>query len=156
MILWGFWGLMACAARAPAEVGPPVQATRAFLLEGHGMTIGGAAVIAVGDEDWALLGLGPTGTALFTVRSQNGEVTTTAPDEGMASALAKMPLERDLWLLYRWTCAERCRVVNGVLTVAGDEVRWRGRRGPATIRRIDGKTILVDPRRGYRLTVLDP
>ncbi len=147
---------LACAARSPAAVGPPVETTSAFLLEAFGRKLGGTAVVSVTDADWALLGLGPGGAAVFSVRSAAGAVTATAPDEAMAAALGKMPLERDLWLLYRWQCADRCRTDGGVLDRDGDRLAWRGRGGPASIVRTEGRAVLTDPRRGYRLTVVSP
>ncbi|MEQ1508451.1 MAG: hypothetical protein ABMB14_39840, partial [Myxococcota bacterium] len=142
------------AARAPVRVGPPVQATNAFVLSAFDRSLGGTAVVAVDDTSWALLGLGPAGTALFTVRSEGGQTAVTAPDDRMAEVLGRMPLERDLWLLYRWQCDDRCRTDHGRIDVDGDTTRWRGRDGRATIVTTDGRRVLEDPLRHYTLTVL--
>src|SRR5688572_2686566 len=106
----GGWLLFsACAARAPVVVGPPVQTTDLFLLHAFDRDLAGTAVVSVDDDGWALLGLGPTGTAWFTVRSVDGEVSVTAPDDRMADVLRRIPLDRDLPLLYRYSCEDRCR-----------------------------------------------
>lgn len=150
------WLASGCAARAPVVVGPPVETTGQFLLGAFGRQIAGTAVVTVNDTSWALLGLGPTGNAWFTVRSVDGEVDVTAPDDGMAQVLGRIPLERDLWLLYRWSCADRCRADGGTLVTDGDTVQWRGHGGPATVVRTGARAVLTDPRRGYTLTVLSP
>jgi hypothetical protein len=150
------WLVLGCAARTPVVVGPPVETSGQFLLKAFGRDLAGTAVVTVDDDSWALLGLGPTGTALFSVRSADGEIEVSAPDDRMAQVLGRIPMERDLWLLYRWTCEARCRAEHGILQVEGDEVRWRGRGGRATVRWTEGRAVLTDPRRRYELTVLKP
>ena len=44
--------LLGCAARAPVEVGPPVETSGAFLLEAMGRKLAGTAVVSVGDDRW--------------------------------------------------------------------------------------------------------
>lgn len=150
------WLLLGCAARMPVVVGPPVQSTGQFLLQAFGRDLAGTAVVSVDDDGWALLGLGPTGTAIFTVRSVAGEIEVTSPDDRMTQVLGRIPLERDLWLLYRWQCESRCRADGGIVNTEGDRVSWRGHGGPATVVRTEGRSVLSDQRRGYQLTVLGP
>lgn len=145
---------LGCAARGPVTVLPPFQGTDGFVIRAGDRTMGGAAVVEVGDGGFALIGLAPSGTALFTVRDAGtGQIEVTAPDPAMADVLRRIPTRRDLWLLYRWRCPDRCRAEGGVLTLRGGEVRWRGRGGPARVVREGSKATLTDPRRGYSLTV---
>jgi hypothetical protein len=117
-------------------------------------SLGGAAVVDVDDTSFALIGLAPSGTALFTVRDDGGgEVQVTAPDPAMVDILGRIPVRRDLWLLYRWRCDGRCRADGGVLTATEDGLRWRGRGGPARVVWTDGRATLTDPRRHYTLIV---
>jgi hypothetical protein len=143
-----------CAHRAPATVLPPFEGTDGFVIRAGERSLGGAAVVEVDDTSFALIGLAPSGTALFAVRGDSGgEVEVSAPDPAMADVLARIPVRRDLWLLYRWRCEGRCRAEEGVLTVQDGVVRWRGRGGPARVARTDGRATLTDPRRGYSITV---
>lgn len=151
---------VACAARTEAIVRPPVEATDGFVIRAGERAMGGAAVVSVTDTSYALLGLGPTGSALFTIRAEDGEVEVTAPDDGMAAVLRRLPVERDLWLLYRLRCEDRCRADHGTITVvpgAGvTTYAWRGLGGKATMTLADGAATLEDTRRGYAITVRGP
>jgi hypothetical protein len=150
------WWLVGCAARTAVVVGPPVETSGQFLLHAFDRDIAGTAVVTVDDAGWSLLGLGPTGNAWFGVRSADGAIAVQAPDDAMARVLERLPLERDLWLLYRWQCPALCRTDGGTIRVEGERVSFRGRGGPATVVRTEGRSVLTDPRRGYTLTVLIP
>lgn len=144
MIVW----LMACA-HTPAEILPAVRRTDPFVIEASAR-IAGLAIVVVEDDDWALQALTPTGLSLFTARA-NEEVI--APDE-MKPILARLPFERDLWLLYRLRCADRCRTPKGHLRVKDGVGRWRGAGGPARVTTDGNAFVLRDPRRGYTLKVV--
>ena len=145
--------LAGCAHRQPATVLAPFQGTGAFVIRAGERSFGGAAVVEVSDATYTLLGLTPSGTALFTVRDDGTGLAVTSPDPAMSQVLGRIPVERDLWLLYRLRCDDRCRAEGGTLTVVDDVLRWRGAGGPATVTRDGARSTLVDARRGYTLTV---
>ena len=145
--------LLACA-KTPLELGPPVETVQQFKLESPVGTMAGIAVVKL-DEDFAMQALSPAGFALFTVEGDAVE----APDETWAAALELIPFSRDMHLVYRWSCPDRCSVEGGrikqILNEDGNVARrYRGDGGPATVVIEDGKAVLVDPRRRYTLTVL--
>lgn len=149
---------LACA-KAPIELGPPIETMQQFKLESPFGTLGGMAVVVL-DDDFVLQALSPAGTAIFTVTDEG----VSAPDEGWAAALERIPFERDMLLVYRWSCPTgRCSTETGgkvtQTTETDDEATWversyRGPSGPATVRIRDGKAVLEDGRRRYTLTVI--
>ena len=138
----------------PVELGPPLQAADSFRISAGDQTLAGLAFVRVNDDAFDLQAVTPTGVALFAVHGGDDGVGVTAPDDGMAKALGLIPFERDLWLLYRWRCADRCRADGGTLTVDGEHVSWRGRGGPAEVVLGADRATLTDPRRGYELLVV--
>ncbi|HJN76100.1 MAG TPA: hypothetical protein QGF58_19365 [Myxococcota bacterium] len=144
--------LLACV-KTPIELGPPVEAVQQFKLESPFGTLAGVAVVSL-DEVFVLQALTPAGVALFTVEGDE----VSAPDEGWAETLELIPFSRDMHLVYRWSCPQRCEVEGGMvrqrLTEEGIERRYRGQGGPATVVVTDGEAVLEDPRRRYTLTVL--
>lgn len=151
--------LLSCV-HAPLDLGPPVETVQQFKLESPFGTMAGMAVVVL-EESFALQGLSPAGTALFTVTDEG----VTAPDEGWAAALERIPFERDMRLVYQWACTDasgRCThddaTIRQTLEVGDDatwiERRYRGPSGPATVRLRDGMAVLEDPRRRYTLTVI--
>lgn len=148
------WLLAACAHLPPATALPPVEGTDGFVIRAGDRSLGGLAAVSVSDERFALLGLTPAGTSLFSIQGREGEPPeVAAPDPEMARVLGLLPFERDLWLLYRWRCEARCRTEHGRLLREGDTLRWRGRGGPATVELGESRTVLTDPRRHYTVTV---
>lgn len=144
--------ILACA-KSPLDLGPPVETVQQFKLESPFGTLAGVAVVNL-DDEVVVQALTPAGIALFTVEGD----TVTAPDEQWAEALELIPFARDMQLIYRWSCPDRCEVEGGTLRQAltdeGIERRYRGDGGPATVRITEGRAVLDDPRRRYTLTVL--
>lgn len=144
--------LLACV-KAPIDLGPPVETVQQFKLESAFGTMAGIAVVNL-DEDFTLQALSPAGFALFTVDDDG----VTAPDEGWAATLERIPFSRDMHLVYRWSCPRRCEVDGGTVkqTSTDDAVErsYRGEGGPASVQISDGRAVLEDSRRRYTLTVL--
>ena len=137
-------------ALAPCVL-PAGQRTVSIGLAAYGHEFGGLGVVAFESEGFTLLVLSPGGTELFSVRQDGAGTTIHAAVAGWEPWLAQVPFERDLRLL---SVSESCGVDGGRVRVGVEGCRrWRGRGGPARARQApDGRWVLVDPRRQYRLS----
>jgi hypothetical protein len=150
------WLLAACALRPPLPPSVPVETSVQFKLESSRGTLAGLVAVALGPEDFALQALSPAGLALFTVQGD----TVQAPSESWAAVLERLPFERDLRLILDWDCATgRCSLPEGghlrQERLEDTVVRcYRGPQGPARATLSLGRAELVDPRRGYTLTLV--
>lgn len=147
--------LLACATRAPAELGPPVQDAGGFLIRAGETSMAGMAVVAIEDDSFTLQALTPTGLSLFSIRGDADGTEVSAPSDAMEQVLRRIPFERDLWLLYRLDCETRCRARGGTLTATEDGLRWRGPGGPAVVVHEADRSVLKDRRRRYELVILE-
>lgn len=134
---------------APAIESAEVQlGVRAF-----GRELGGLGVISLSAERYSLTLLVPTGSELFTVSGPPSTVVAMVP--GWAPWLAKMPVERDLRLVFT-EVPERCATgggrVRSKVTETGWVRHWCGEGGAARAVR-DGNLVTVYGR-GYQLVLV--
>ncbi len=150
------------AGCAHGVVGPAYEGVEQFQVQRGELSLSGLAVVRLEDDRAVLQALTPGGVALFTLTWEGGRRRVEAPDDAWADVLERLPFERDLSLVHRWSCggARRCRVGGGRMVERIEdgvvERRWRGPGGPARAR-IEGRRAEVrDLRRGYRLVVVVP
>lgn len=124
-------------------------------LEVHGHQLAGLAVVSLQADSYALSLLAFTGLRLFTVTGPPTVVDTGLP--AWMPWLERLPLERDLNLLLTPGVAGLCEPPRGRLrtepTATGWERDFRGHGGRAHASREGDVYVLVDRRRGYRLTM---
>ena len=125
--------LLACAPKQPLEVSSERQEVVCqFAIDAHGRSFAGLMAAVFEGEGVEVAALAPSGTEIFRVRRYGDEVTVTAPDPAWVPWLERLPLHRDLPLVFAWHCpVERCRVAGGTLRQrdldgGGVERRWRG------------------------------
>ena len=119
----------------------------------------GPAAVHIGEHRIQLDAMTPIGSTLFRVDVENGRKQIQAAVPEMERALAHIPFERDLGLLYRWRCAStKCRAGGGRLerlaSKDGERWSWKGPGGPAELHIGEHVSTLSDTRRGYELRVL--
>ena len=152
--------LMACAGLPVAPESPPVEVLHQFAIQARGQTFAGMAAVQIQGEAYTLVAITPGGLELFSVRGDAETLTVSAPQEDLEAMLERLPLGRDLQLLYAWRCGSvpACAVGGGRLTEAPSETgwtrSWKGPGGPAVVTVEKGRATLEDPRRGYTLLVV--
>lgn len=146
----------------PAAPAAPVQ----IGLSTQGRQVAGLGIAGIDDAAWSLTLLAPAGFELFTISGPPSTVSTGL--DAWRPWLEKLPVERDLRLMLTPAApaepdrarAETCRAPGGRIratpTATGWERRWRGAGGGARAERNGGRVTLVDPRRGYTLTLILP
>jgi hypothetical protein len=118
------------------------------------------AAVQIQGPAFSLLAITPAGIELFRVQGDGESTTVTAPQQDLKDILERLPLGRDLHLIYAWSCggSEACSVGGGKLregpTESGWTRTWRGPGGPAVVDIEPGRASLEDPRRGYTLLVV--
>ncbi len=152
--------LAACAGLPPAVEAPPLEVLHQFAISARGQTFAGMAAVQLDGPAYTLVAITPGGLELFSVRGDADTQIVSAPQEDLQGILARLPLGRDLHLLYAWSCgsAPKCSAGGGTVTegaVDGVWTRtWKGPGGPATVVVEAGRATLEDPRRGYTLRVV--
>ncbi|MCO4747472.1 MAG: DUF3261 domain-containing protein [Proteobacteria bacterium] len=148
------WTLIACSWHAAAPE-PPVERIDAFAIAARGQTMMGQALVVSDANQTSLHALTPAGTSLFSVEVVDGEATVKSPDAELSGWLERLPFARDLSVLYRYDCLDRCRADQWKLVRKEDGLRVTGPGGPAWLT-VDGagRSVLKDSRRGYTLTVV--
>lgn len=116
-----------------------------------GHRLGGMGVVSLDGDSWSLLLLSPGGLELFSVTGPPQVVVAALPE--WAPWIERMPIGRDLWMVYAEVPEGGCAAPEGELRVRGDRVRWRGEGGPAVATRGEGSVEVRDRRRHYRLVV---
>lgn len=138
----------------PCEL-PVVDEQVQLGLRAFGQALGGIGLVHLDGEAWSLSLLTPTGLELFTVSGPPKVVAAGVASWG--PWLAKMPVERDLRLVFtpgETDCAlEGARLLHRD-TDDGWVRRWRGEGGPARARRQGERVELAGP--GYRLVLIRP
>ncbi len=152
--------LLACAPKHTLEVADTRQERVCqFAISAHGRSFAGVMAAVLEDGGVEVAALTPAGTELFRVSQQGQDVEVSAPDASWEPWLERLPFQRDLPLVFLWHCpVERCAVEGGVLSQralpgGGLERRWRGPGGPVTATITPGRAVIVDPRRGYTVTL---
>ncbi len=152
--------LLACAPKHSLEIRDTRrEVVCQFAIEARGHTFAGTMAAVLEDGGVEVAALTPAGTELFRVARRGEQVEVSAPDPAWEPWLARLPLDRDLPLVFQWHCpTERCAVEGGVvreraLEDGGIERSWRGPGGPVTAVLRPGKAELDDPRRGYRVVL---
>ncbi len=152
---WALLLLAACATRGPAVQRPAWEGSSQFSIESGSGRFLGTAIVRFDDSSYELRGVTLTGITLFTARGDGDRDTVEAPDPTMERTLRHIPFGRDLDLVWRLECADRCQTPRGRLTNRADGVtRWRGEGGPATVRREGDLVVVEDRQRNYTLTVV--
>ncbi len=152
--------LAACAGLPVAVEAPPVEVLHQFAIQARGQTFAGMAAVQLQGDAYTLIAITPGGLELFSVRGDAETLTVSAPQEDLKAMLERLPLGRDLHLLYAWSCgtAPACVVGGGRLTEGATEAgwmrTWKGPGGPAVVTVENGRATLEDPRRGYTLRVV--
>jgi hypothetical protein len=152
--------LLACAHPPPAAAPAARQeVVCAFAIDARGRTLAGLMAAVLTPDGVEVSALTPTGLELFRVSSHGGVAQVAAPDPAWEPWLARLPFERDLPLVFAWSCpAGRCAAGGGVLrerALPGGGVRraWRGPEGPVVAEIVPGQAVLRDPRRGFTVTL---
>ncbi len=152
--------LLGCAPKL--VIAPPAQrleVVHQFAIHTRGRSFAGLGVAVFEGERVDFVALSPAGTEIFSVSHQAGEAQITAPDPAWIPWLERLPFHRDLALVFAWSCPEgRCAVAGGRLRerrLADGSLRrtWRGPEGPVRAEIHEGQAIVLDPRRGYQVTV---
>ncbi len=152
--------VMACVGLPAAPESPLVEVFHQFAIEARGRTFAGMAVVRIDGPSYSLVAITPGGVELFSVSGDEDAHVVSAPQEDLKSVLERLPLGRDLHLLYAWSCgaADACRVGGGRIeegpSPEGWLRSWSGPSGPALVRIEEGRATLEDPRRGYTLRVV--
>jgi len=152
--------LLACAGLPVATQAPPIEVVHQFAIQARGHTFAGMAAVRVDGDDYTLVAITPGGVELFNVRGDAEGSVVTAPQQDLKDVLERLPLGRDLHLIYAWSCgsAPACEVAGGRIEEApGDDGwtrSWTGPGGPAVVTLQDGRATLDDPRRGYTLRIV--
>lgn len=152
--------LLACAGLPLAPQAPPIEVVHQFAIQARGQTFAGMAAVQLQGDAFTLVAITPGGLELFSVRGDADGSTVTAPQADMQAVLEKLPLGRDLHLIYAWGCGSTpaCQVGGGRVTEGPGEDgwtrSWKGPGGPAQVIIGEGRATLSDPRRGYTLRVV--
>lgn len=160
MIALALLVLLGCAPKHTLEIMDTRQERVCqFAITAHGHSFAGLMAAVLEDGGVEVAALTPTGTELFRVSRHGEQVVVRAPDPGWVPWLERLPFERDLPLVFLWSCpAERCWVEGGVVrqesTDDGGLVRsWRGPGGPVSATIHPGRAVISDTRRGYVVTL---
>jgi hypothetical protein len=152
--------LAACAVLPSAVEAPPLEVLHQFAIKARGQTFAGMAAVQIQGDAYTLVAITPGGLELFHVRGDAETHMVAAPQEDMQAVLERLPLGRDLHLLYAWSCgsAPACEIGGGSLTEAATDAgftrTWKGPGGPAVVIVEEGRATLEDTRRGYTLVVV--
>ncbi len=152
--------MTACAGLPVAPESPPIEVVHQFAIQARGQTFAGMAAVRVDGEAFTLVAITPAGLELFQVRGDAQGSTVTAPQEDLQEVLERLPLGRDLHLLYAWSCGGEpaCEVGGGRIEEGPQESgwfrSWKGPGGTAFVTFEEGRATLEDPRRGYSLRVV--
>lgn len=148
-----------CAHRPPALLPDHLEAVARFSIQRGELSLLGTAIVVVEGEHTRMAALSPMGTTIFSVDAVPGRAQVQAPDPRWARQLGRIPFNRDLLLVYGWSCSQaRCRAGAGTITEEDREgVTWRrfrGPHGPARARISAANAVVTDPLRRYTLTLL--
>lgn len=146
------WLLAACSWHTAAPL-PAVERLDAFAIEARGSVMAGQALVVTDSEGASLHALTPAGTTLFTVEVHGSDTTVSSASPDLGVWLERLPFARDLAVLYRYECADRCKAGPWKLVVGAEGTKVRGPGGPALLAREEGRFVLHDSLRGYTLTV---
>ncbi len=151
---------LGCVGWPVAPPPPSVEVYHQFAIEARGRAFAGMAVVRIDGPAYSLVAITPGGVELFSVSGDGDQDSVSAPQEDLEAILGRLPFDRDLHLLYSWSCGPtaRCRVGGGWIeegpSPEGWLRSWTGPGGPALVTIEDGRATLEDPRRGYRLKVV--
>jgi hypothetical protein len=160
MIVALLLALLGCAPKHSLEIADTRrEVVCQFAIAAHGRSFAGLMAAVIEDGGVEVAALTPAGTELFRVARRGELVRVSAPDPSWEPWLERLPFDRDLPLVLQWHCpVARCLVEGGVLAQrpledGGVERRWRGPGGPVSATIHQGKAVVVDPRRGYTVTL---
>ncbi len=151
----------------PVTPAAPMQIAITTRIPGGGhRTMGGIGIAGLADEAWSLTLLAPAGIELFTLSGPPATVVTGL--DTWRPWLARLPVERDLRLIYTALTGGACRAGAGRLRSLPSSSdaptggpapeswtrQWCGPGGGATATRTGDRVVLEDHRRGYTLLIV--